>query len=302
MYKTILPILFLFHSAIFASECPNDTFLKSEFCKSVAAKNDSDRINLLIILAPQDNTGAYTSFNDAKEWSKILFEKYELQNCDNIRVSVPPDSGIRWDYRLLSTTKAEAVSILKEPFIAQLSLMEQPAGCKDFSCPGPKYEGITCDSLQIKPSNAYFTVTIEFYRLAHHPPCYNEVRGGIECAETEDDSANRKSLRQWTSELFSKFDLRLSRDSSISAPAPSEEDLYWFYGPYKATAATILELIKETYVYEATIWDHRNLPTTGIAAPIARRKLRHENDLFYVNGRKVEGKWNSARRDLYIFR
>jgi len=292
MSKAIALHLFLLISTVCASDCPSDTFLRTEFCKSIASKNDTDRINLFIMLIPQDDSGRYTTFNEAKEWSNTLFEKYDLKNCDNERVSTLPDSEIRWDYRLLSTTKAEAISILKEPFIAQLSLMEEPAGCNDFGCPGPKYDGVTCDSLQIKTPTSYFAVTINFYRLWHMPPCYSSDKGGSGCPETESDPANKKLLKQWTEDLFSKYDLRLFGDSSISAPTPSDNELYWSYGPYKATAKSITDLVKEQYVYKATIWDRRNLPTARVTASAARSRLKHGESYYYINGRTVNLKNN----------
>lgn len=290
MVLKIFGFSFLFYTALIASDCPTDTFMRSQFCKSVAAKGDSELVNLYIMLNPLDSSGAYTSFDDAKGWSKILFEKYDFFNCANSRVSPPPDSEIRWDYQLLSTTKAQAVSILKEPFIAQVSLMEQPPGCNDYSCPGPKYEGITCDSLFIKPSDSYFSISISLTRLWQNPPCYHEPRGGKACPELEDVPANRILLRQWTTELFSKFDLRTSQDSTKFVVTPDESELYWDYGPFKATSATIFDLIKETYVYKIKVWDRRNIPTPAKVHPVSEIKSKGRYDFYYLNGRKVQGK------------
>ncbi len=253
----------------------------------MASKNDSDRVNLYVVLTV-DGSGGYTSFADAKRWSGRLFGDYELRDCANVRLAAPADSDIRWDYRDISTTKKEAIAILKEPYVAEVDLMKQPAGCDDYACPGPKYYGITCDSLALKPASAYFTFSISLTRLGHNPPCYSDKSSA--CPETEEDPPNRKLLRKWTYELFSKYDLRSASDSTRIEPVPVEAELFWYYGNFKATASTLLTLVKETYVDQIMIYDLRNIPTVDIVRIFENPKIGFNGARFDLKGRSMDAR------------
>jgi hypothetical protein len=191
---------------------------------------------------------------------------------------------------------------MNEPYVDGIGLMRQPPGCSDFSCPGPKYNGITCDSLSIKPEETYFVINIFITRLAHVPPCYNNSKEGPQCPETEQDPPNRRLLVSWLNDLFTKYDLRSIRDSSIHIPPPSGADIGWSYGNYWATEKTILSLVQERYIDFITIYDIRNRPTISIHRTFNQAKnLKYKNGHVLINGRELGSKSQSEKTSTPVF-
>jgi hypothetical protein len=170
---------------------------------------------------------------------------------------------------------------LSATFVLIHALNGQTSGCS------PKFRGddpSICDTLAAKGNGDFLIFNIQFIR----PPL-----------DSADDSAHQATLKRWTRDLFTNFDLRLLSDSTQRLAVPPDSLINWSTGMLYITKETALNVAADSSIFilfyrstpPTTVIFTNTLSTPSLAVP--------KSEFFDVTGRQPRSKIARARK-LYF--
>jgi hypothetical protein len=107
--------------------------------------------------------------------------------------------------------------------------------------------------------------------------------------DSESSPDKLDSLRVWTRDLFSKYDLRMAGDTSQKFPEPSDSEVSWNYGVLNLRKKDALALVEERYVTRLYL---SYLPTTTVGIPAIRYRRDTWGERVDAKGRPMPSKSN----------